>query len=150
MMSKLEGAVKTFGLLPHRGLILRLCFYRVPAVGAPAPFEGDPPAEAATDCDEVNNEVDLETESSRDSYELLFLVERQAGHYYLQVRAILLRTHAGKVLAQAEQFFFGSRTVVVPQAAGTRVVLPVPWPAAELDELHPYGTLYPSAREQEE
>ena len=75
----------------------------------PAPYGGDPPAEAVTDCHEVANQVDLHTESSQAAYDLPFAVERPAGFYYLQVRAILFRTQAGKVFAQAEQFFFARR-----------------------------------------
>src|SRR5581483_138349 len=64
-MAKLEGTIAVAGLPPHRGLIVNLCFYRVEAPDAPAPYDGDPPAEAATDCHEVLKEVDLNADSSQ-------------------------------------------------------------------------------------
>jgi hypothetical protein len=105
-MARLEGTIAVAGLPPHRGLIVNLCFFKVGAADAPAPYGGDPPAEAVTDSHEVAKQVDLHTESSQSGYDLPFAVERPAGYYYLQVRAILFRTQAGKVFAQVEQFFF--------------------------------------------
>src|SRR3954467_814124 len=101
-MAKLDGTIAVSGLPPHRGMIVSLCFYRVDVADAPAPYGGDPPAEAATDCHEVVNHVDLNTESSQGDYELPFRIPRPAGFYYLQVRSILFRANAGKVVAQAE------------------------------------------------
>ena len=63
---------------------------------APAPYGGDPPAEAVTDSHEVAKQVDLYTESSRPEYDLPFAVERPAGFYYLQVRAILFRSRRAR------------------------------------------------------
>src|SRR6516165_8235820 len=100
-MAKLEGTIAVTGLPPHRGLIVNLCFFPVGAAEAPAPYGGDPPGEAVTDAHEVAKQVDLHTESSRSGYDLPFVVERPVGFYYLLVRAILFRTHAGKVFAQA-------------------------------------------------
>ena len=54
-----------------------------------------------TDCHEVFKQVDLHAESSQAAYDLPLTVERPAGFYYLQVRAILFRTQADKVFAQA-------------------------------------------------
>ena len=99
-----------------------------------------------TDCHEVARQLDLHTESSQPAYDLPFAVERPAGFYYLQVRAILFRTQAGKVFAQAEQFFVGRRPAhVAPEPEGT-LTLPVSWPAQPLEELHHYGTVSPQPK----
>src|SRR5689334_3798740 len=108
-MDTLDGILSISGLPPHRGLIVNLCFSGVPAADAPAPYAGDPPARAATDCHEVYKQVDLDREWSQSAYDLPFSIERQPGFYYIQVRAILFRTQGGKVFAQAEQFFYSRR-----------------------------------------
>jgi hypothetical protein len=145
-MARLEGTIAVSGLPLHRGLIVSLCFYRVEAADAPVPYGGDPPAEAATDCHEVVKHVDLDTETNRAAYDLPFSIERPAGFYYLQVRAILFRTQAGKVFAQAEQFFFGRRPVSVGPEPEGALTLPVTWPAQALEELHHYGTVSPQPK----
>jgi hypothetical protein len=142
-MGRLDGAVSISGLPPHRGLILNLCFYGVPAADAPAPYAGDPPAAAAADCHEIYKQVDLHTEAARSAYELLFSIERPPGYYYLQVRAVLFRTQGGKVFAQAEQFFYSRRPVEIHQVAEGRLTLPVSWPTESLEELHHHGTMHP-------
>src|SRR5947209_6364411 len=116
-MAKLEGSIAVSGLPPHRGLIVSLCFLPVKSADVPAPYGGDPPAEAVTDSHEVAKQVDLHTESSQAGYELPFVVERPAGFYYLPVRAILFRTQADKVFAQAEQFFFARRPLPLTEPA---------------------------------
>lgn len=148
----LEGMIAITGLPPHRGMIVRLCFYRVDLADAPAPYGGDPPVGAATDCHEVVKHVDLNAESSQGACELPFRVARPAGFYYLQVRAILFRAPAGEVFAQAEQFFFGRRPVhvapeVAPEEEGV-LTLPVSWPTQSLEELHTYGTMSPRTKRQ--
>jgi hypothetical protein len=143
---KLEGMIAVTGLPPHRGLIVNLCFYRVEVPDAPAPYGGDPPAEAATDCHEIVHQVDLETESSRGAYDLPFRIERPAGFYYLQVRAILFRAQAGGVFAQVEQFFFGRRPVHVASEQEGTLTLPVSWPTQALEDLNHYGTMRPQTR----
>ena len=143
----LEGMIAITGLPPHRGMIVRLCFYRVDLADAPAPYGGDPPVGAATDCHEVFKHVDLNAESSQGACELPFRVARPAGFYYLQVRAILLRAPAGQVFAQAEQFFFRRRPVHVPPEEEEGVLrLPVSWPAQSLEELHTHGTVSPQTK----
>jgi hypothetical protein len=142
-MAKLEGTLSLGELPPHRGLIVSLCFFRVAAATDPAPYGGDPPAEAVTDCHEVFKQVDLNTESSRPAYDLPFAVERPAGFYYLQVRAILFRTQAGKAFAQAEQFFFGRRPLPLTDEPPGHVRLPVQWPQIPLEELGTYGVVEP-------
>lgn len=139
-MGKLEGMIAVTGLPPHRGLIVSLCFYRVAVVDAPAPHGGDPPGEAATDCHEIVNQVDLDTESLQSAYDLPFRIARPTGFYYLEVRAILFRTHEGKMFAQAEQFFFGRRPVQVASELEGTLTLPVSWPTQALEDLHHYGT----------
>jgi hypothetical protein len=142
-MAKLEGTIAVTGLPPHRGLIVNLCFFPVGAADAPAPYGGDPPAEAVTDRHEVAKQVDLNTESPESGYDLPFAVERPAGYYYLQVRAILFRTQAGKVFAKAEQFFFARRPLPLTDEPIGRITLPVQWPQIPLEELGTYGVAEP-------
>ena len=142
-MAKLEGTIAVSGLPPHRGLIVSLCFFPVKAADVPAPYGGDPPAEAVTDSHEVYKQVDLNAESSQPAYDLPFEVERPAGFYYLQVRAILFRTQAGKVFAQAEQFFFARRPLALTEPPLGSITLPVEWPQIPLDELGSYGVVEP-------
>jgi hypothetical protein len=142
-MAKLEGTIAVTGLPPHRGLIVNLCFFPVRAADAPAPYGGDPPAEAVTDCHDVAKQVDLNTESSESGYNLPFAVERPAGYYYLQVRAILFRTQADKVFAQAEQFFFARRPLPLTDEPIGRITLPVQWPQIPLEALGTYGVVEP-------
>lgn len=142
-MSRLAGTIALAGLPPHRGLILNLCFFAVNGPDAPAPYNGDPPAEAATDCDKVLEQVELDNESQETTFDHRFAVERPPGYYYLQVRAILLRTRDGKVFAQAEQFFFARQSVQVGGEPEGGLTLPVSWPTEPLETLHHYGTLRP-------
>lgn len=142
-MARFEGTIAVTGLPPHRGLIVNLCFFPVESGDAPAPYGGDPPAERVIDCHEVAKQVDLHTESSQFTYDLPFVVERPAGFYYLQVRAILFRTQAGKVFAQAEQFFFARRPLPLTEEPLGQITLPVQWPQIPLDELGTYGVVKP-------
>ncbi len=142
-MARFEGAIAVTDLPPHRGLIVNLCFFTVGAATDPAPYDGDPPAEAVTDSHEIFKQVDLNSESSQPGYELPFVVERPAGFYYLQVRAILFRTRAGKTFAQAEQFFFARRPLPLTEQPLRGVTLPVEWPQMPLDELGAYGVVEP-------
>jgi hypothetical protein len=142
-MAKLEGTIAVGGLPPHRGLIVNLCFFPVGAADAPAPYGGDPPAEAVTESHEVAKQVHLHTESSQSGYDFPFTVERPAGYYYLQVRAILFRTQAGKVFAQAEQFFFARRPLPLTEDPIGRITLPVQWPQIPLEKLGTYGVVEP-------
>ena len=52
------------GLFPHRGLTVNRCFFAVSDPDAAAPHDGDPPAEAATDCDKFFEQVELDKEST--------------------------------------------------------------------------------------
>src|SRR5437868_415096 len=124
-MAKLEGRIAIAGLPPHRGLNVSLCFFPVESAEAPIPFGGDPPAEAVTDCHQVVEQVGLETESTQPVYQLPFAIERPAGYYYVQVRAMLFRTQEGKVFAQVENFFFGKRPLQLTEAPLGKISLPV-------------------------
>ena len=143
-MVTLEGTIAITGLPPHRGLIVTLCFFPVRAADARDPFDGDPPVEAVTDTQEVANQVDLDAESSQSDYDLPFVLERPAGFYYLQVRCILFRSQAGKVFAQAEQFYFARRPLSLSEEPPLgHVTLPVQWPQIPLEELGTYGNVEP-------
>jgi hypothetical protein len=130
--------------------MVSLCFFRVGSADAPAPYGGDPPAEAATDCHQVAKQVDLNTESSQVRYELPFSVERPAGFYYLQVRAILFRAQAGKVFAQVEPFFYSRRPLEITEPAAGFVTLPMSWPRDAVEDLEFYGVLEPQGDKQAE
>ena len=140
-MATLEGTVALAGLPPHRGLIVNLCYFPVPSADTPAPFGGDPPTEAVTDWEKVIEQADLNTEVDQPAYDLPFTVERPAGFYYLQVRVILFRAQAGKMFAQAEQFFFARRPLPLPDQPHGRVTLPVQWPQIPLEELGTDGVI---------
>jgi hypothetical protein len=146
-MSKFEGAISATGLPPHRGLIVNLCFYAVPGPDAPVPYNGDPPAGAATDCEQVFEEVDLDKESQQTTFEHHFSIERQPGYYYVQVRIILFRRREnGSMVAQAEQFFFARRPFHIDSEPDSRITFPVAWPAIPLETLHHYDTITPQAK----
>jgi hypothetical protein len=145
-MAKLEGTISITGLPPHRGLIVDLCFFAVAGPEVPAPHNGDPPADAITDCDKVFEQVDLEKESQETTFEHSFGVERSSGYYYVQLRVILFRVRAGKVFAQAEQFCFARRPVQVTAEPEGTVTFPVSWPTEPLEELQHYGTVSPRTK----
>jgi hypothetical protein len=145
-MPKLEGTISISRLPPNRGLIVNLCFFAVAGPDAPAPYGGDPPTEAATDCDKVLEQVDLERESQDPAVDVGFSVERAAGYYYVQVRIILFQAKEGKMRAQAEQFFFGKRPLVFGTESHGNVTLPIEWPQIPLEDLHHYGTVSPQKK----
>lgn len=145
-MAKLEGTISITGLPPHRGLIVNLCFFAVAGPDAPAPHNGDPPAEAVTISDKVFEQVDLDKESQETTFEHHFGVERSPGYYYVQVRAILFRSRDGKVFAQAEQFFFARQPVHIAAEPEGNVTLPVSWPREPLEELRHYGAVSPQTK----
>lgn len=145
-MAWLEGTITITGLPPHRGLIINLCFFAVTSADSPPPHNGDPPAEAATDSDKVFEQVALDHESHEATFEHRFGIERSPGFYYVQLRVILFRSRDGKVLAQAEQFFFACRPVQIASEAIGDVVFPVSWPTEPLEALHHYGTISPQSK----
>jgi len=142
-MGKLVGKIVITNLPPRRGVIVSVAFFRVPRADAPAPFNGDPAGDLVTDKVELLNDVHLEREKADSSLEEDFELDRPDGFYYLQVRAILFRTQgeSGRTFAQAEQFFFGRRSLAIPCE---RVTLPVEWPQIPLESLHHYGTVRPA------
>jgi hypothetical protein len=145
-MGKLVGTIAITGLPPHRGLMVSLCFYRVDSADTPAPYGGDPPTEAATDCQQIAKQVDLNTEVTATVYELPFEVERPVGFYYLQVRAILFRFEGSKMLAQVEPYFYARRPVAIADEPLGHITLPVPWPGVPANELHHAGTIKPRSK----
>ena len=145
-MPKLSGTVLISRLPPNHGLIVNVCFFAVAGPDAPAPYAGDPPAEAATDCEKIFERVDPETESNDSTVEISLSVERTGGYYYAQVRVILFQRKEGKMFAQAEQFFFGKQPVVLGQEPQTNVTFPVEWPRVPLENLHHYGTVRPQRK----
>jgi hypothetical protein len=142
-MAKLEGTIALTGLPPHCGIIVKLCFFPVEAAESPAPYGGDPPASAVTDSHDIANQVDLYTESSQPGYDLPFAVERPAGCYYLQVRAILFRMRGSEVFAQIEPFFFARRPLQLTEMPLGRITLPVQWPQTPVEKLNTYGVIKP-------
>jgi hypothetical protein len=142
-MGKLEGTVSISNLPPHRGLIVNLCFYGVDGPEAPAPHGGDPPAEAATDCQKIAEDVHPERESREATFERPFRIEHAIGWYYVQLRVILFREKDGANFAQVEPFFFSRRPLPIADEVLGQVELPVSWPAIPLEQLHHYGTLTP-------
>lgn len=136
------GEIEIADLPPHFGLTISLAFFPVSAADAPAPYNGDPPGDAVTDCPELYNQVDLDTEVQQSTRTLPFSIERPAGHYYLQLRTLLYRKQDGKIFVQAEQFFFGRRPLTLLDDLPS-VTLPVEWPSIPLDELEHYFTIEP-------
>lgn len=142
----LEGTILITGLPPHRGLIINLCFFAVTGADSPPPHNGDPPADAATDCAKLFSQVDLNKESQQTTFEHRFGVNRSAGYYYLQLRVILFWTRREKVLAQTEQFFFARQPVHIGAEPADEITLPASWPLEPLETLHQYGTVIPKTK----
>jgi hypothetical protein len=142
-MGSLDGTVSITGLPPHRGVIVHLCFYEVSGPDAPAPYGGNPPVEAATDCHKIIDYVHLDEETRQSTFEQPFTLEHRTGWYYVQVRAILFRERDGSIFAQAESWFYSRRPLPIAGESLGRVTLPVSWPATPLEELHHYGTISP-------
>jgi hypothetical protein len=141
-MNAFGGHVVMTNLPPHRGIIVSLAFFKVDGPDSVAPYNSDPPTDVVTDCPELYNKVDLNAENTNTSCEIPFSIKHAAGHYYLQVRAILFRKQNGKVLAQSEQFFFGRRPLSLLNDL-TSVTLPVEWPSIPVEDLHNYGKISP-------
>lgn len=145
-MPTLAGTISLSRLPRHRGLILNVCLYPVEAADAASPYNGTPPPEAAIDCDKVFENVDLEAESSDACFDHKFTIERPVGFYFVQVRAILFRMQEGRVVAQAEQFFFGHQPVPVRSELTGGEYFPISWPTLPLQELQHYGTISPQSK----
>ena len=137
-----SGQITIDKLPPHYGLTVSLAFFPVDGPDSVPPYDGDPPADAVTDCPELYDNVDLDTERVESTRSIPFSIEHSAGHYYIQLRTLLYRKQDGKVFAQAEQFFFGRRPLEL-LADIPAATLPVEWPSVPLDELGRYGTVKP-------
>jgi hypothetical protein len=136
------GQITIDNLPPHYGLNVSLAFFPVDGPDAEVPYDGDPPGDAVTDCPEVYNTVDLDSERDEKTRSIPFSINHPAGYYYIQLRTLLYRKQDGKVFAQAEQFFFGRRPLALLDDLPA-VTLPVEWPSIPLDELGHYGTVEP-------
>jgi hypothetical protein len=142
-MARLDGTVSITDLPPHRGVHLSVCFFRVPSVDAPPLYDGDPPAEACTDCVDICSEEHLDRDRLDPAREWRFFADRAPGCYYVQLRAILYRSQNGRMFAQVEQFFFRRRPLQIPAEDQGSVTFPVAWPTERLEELHLYGKVSP-------
>ena len=145
-MAWLQGTISMTGLPPNRGMIIHICFFSVPDADTPPPHDGDPPAEAATDCDKVFERFDPNQESHETVFTLDLTVERPLGYYYVQVRVILFRSRNGEMIAQAEQFFFGGGPIQIAHVPEGRVTFPLSWPTIPLEALQHYGTIRPESK----
>ncbi len=142
VLRTLVGQISISNLPPHRGLIVNLAFFEVDDADSDPPYNGDPPAEAASDCPQLYKGVDLDSEYTVTERDVSFSIKHAPGYYYIQVRAILFREQNGKVFAQAEQFFFGRRPLALIENFDS-VTFPIAWPSTPLGELEHYGTIRP-------
>ena len=141
-MAHLGGRISYTKLPPHCGLMVSLAFFKVDGPESDAPYRGDPPADAAKDCPEIYNNVNLDVELLDESRDIPFSIEHPTGYYFIQVRSILYRKNKGKVLAQVEPFFFGRRPLPLLQDLPS-VTLPIEWPSIPIEKLEHYGTFTP-------
>jgi hypothetical protein len=144
-MRTLSGKIAIENLPPNRGISATIAFFPVNDERAAKPFDGDPPGDAIKDSEHLLEEVDFDTETSVATRAIPFSVSRPAGHYYIQLRFILYRFKDGKAFAQAEQFFFGKRTLPLLDDIDA-LTLPVKWPSIPLEELGCYGNVEPKNR----
>ena len=144
-MRTLSGQIAIENLPPNRGISATIAFFPVDNERAAKPFDGDPPGDAIKDSEHLLEEVDFQTETTVPTRAIPFSVSRPAGHYYIQLRFILYRFKDGKAFAQAEQFFFGKRTLPLLYDIDG-LTLPVEWPSIPLEELGRYGTVQPNSR----
>jgi hypothetical protein len=145
-MVTFAGTISIDGAPPHRGVLVSVALFGVDTSDAEVPYGGEPPAEACTDVIEVCFERPGGADNLATTREWEFEASRPPGNYYLQLRVVLFRHHGGKMLAQAEQFFFSRRTVHLPEEGLAGITLPVVWPAIAVDDLHHFGTVRPQKR----
>lgn len=145
-MPALVGNLVLSGLPPHLGMLVSLCFFAVKDRDSPAPYNGDPPTEAATDLEEIVNNMPLKNESRATSFEQNFQAERPAGYYFVQVRVVLFQKRGGKIFGQLETFFFSKRPICFDSTMEQQVTFPVMWPDIPLENLHTYGVFKPSKK----
>lgn len=144
--STFEGVVEHSNIPQgRRGLSVDIAFFHVPDINSPPPFAGDPPGDAVTDCHKIYENVDLESDSISIPNLIPFSIPRDAGVYYLQIRAILYRFSDGQHFAQHEQFFFSRRPLeLTPEHPA--VTLPMEWPDIPLEDLGVYGIQKPTRK----
>ena len=136
----IDGTVVVHGLPPHKMYSIGVTFFPVSSSSAPPPFGGNPPTNQYTDYETVK-EAD-----EPDDKPLRFRVQRPVGYYYLEVGVIAYLERDGKMYAQVERFFPMTRPCQIQQASDQRVELTVAWPDIPFEELHSYGTVYPTNR----
>lgn len=124
-MANIEGTVSIGGVPAHLGVVVTLCFFRVAGADAKPPYDGDPPAEACGDSVEICAEDPGDIDIMEANREWPFKTDRAPGCYYTQVRIVLYRQQGGQLYAQVERFFFGRRSLHVPEEGLKGVRLPV-------------------------
>ena len=142
-MATMSGQISFTNLPPHCGISVSLAFFEVEGPDSEPPHAGEPPIHAINDCPELyNDDVDLDRELIQPSRDIPFSIEHRTGHFYIQLRTILFRKHNEKVLAQAEQFFFGRRPLTLLHDMPS-VTFPIEWPSTPVEELEHYGSVNP-------
>jgi hypothetical protein len=142
---RVSGSIRVTELPPNRGVILNLALFRVESPSSPPPYDGDPPADSITDVVAILEDVDLARPESTGTERLVeFEFRRPPGDYYVQVRAVVFRSSGDRMVAQAEQFFFGRRPLSIGAAEVAGVEFPVVWPAMPVEDLGVYGTVRPN------
>jgi hypothetical protein len=136
------GDVEITNLPPHFGLIASIAFFSVSGREVSAPYDGDPPGDAVEDSAQIFEQVDLETEVRMSARTVPFSIERPAGYYYLQLRAVLFRKQDNEFQAQVEPFFFARRPLALLEDLKS-VTLAVEWPSIAIEDLEYYGTFRP-------
>ena len=142
---RFAGEIALTNLPSHFGIIVSLQLFPVSGADASVPYDGDPPADAATDNTELCEQVDLQTEIQQPTRVIPFSLERAEGHYYVQVRTLLFRKNTANVddaapfVAQVEPFFF-DRTPLALIEDLDNVRLSIEWPSTAIDGMEYYAT----------
>ena len=109
----LSGIVEVDKLPSHFGLSVNLVFFPVSDADDPAPHNGDPPADAVTDSDQLYNEVDLDIEIVDSKRTIPFSLSKLEGYYYIQVRILLYRKQGNKLFAQGRTVFLWAASTAI-------------------------------------
>ncbi len=144
-LKKFSGQVSLTNLPPHRGLIISIAFFKVDGLHSDVPFGGNPSGEEISDVTEIYNNVNLELDMTDTSMAAPFSLNREKGYFYIQARVILFRKKDEKMYAQAEQYFYSQRPILLNDDLSS-VVLPVKWPAIPIEELGLYEKIKPKVR----
>ena len=146
-MARVTGEVSIANLPRHRGIMVSLCFFKVPgAESSPPDVDRIDPRELR-DIQLLAKEVDLERDSRRIAFLNSFEFHHPEGFFYLQLRVVLFRKAADSVAAQAEQFLFNRRPLEIHEGLIKPVLLSVSWPSTPLGELHRHASFYPEGVE---